>query len=582
MPLGKNPHINKKRLTLLSVTVIALIILSSTNIIAVSKEVNNNISYFLNNSYSQLYCVLPSNAIVGQPIRITIEAWDWAERICKKIFSSVISFSSTDNKAILPKPYSFKIIDSGVKTFENSVIFNTPGIHYVIVRDEKNDIYAVSNPVKVTEEESEYKWYWGELHCHSDNSDGRGTLDYDYTYARDISMLDFCSYSDHVDFWWTYGGGYFNVNGGLDYKRFNGFEKAKEAVNKFYEPGKFVTLLSYEYSSSLGHHNAYFNTVDDAECFPIIIKERDKLEEFWELLKDWKNRTGHDVFTIPHHLISENMGWDTEYYDPEMVPLVEIYQYRGSSEMLNEQGNPVLYYDKQTNESGHSVQDALAMGYKVGFMAGSDDHEGHPGHHLPVMPAYLTEPSSYRVLFLLPFYTGLRSKIEFWRELRQNKFDKTYTPGGITGVFAKSFTREEIFNSLKDRKCIAVTNVNRMIMDFSINGQTIGDGSEVYVSGVNSPRIINCSVAGTAPISNITVVKNNQTYFVMEGLGQDPQNLSHYKINFTVIDKEPITGMTWDEEQNTGGRDVYYIRVLQTNKGAAWMGPIWVNSLNET
>jgi hypothetical protein len=142
---------------------------------------------------------------------------------------------------------------------------------------------------------------------------------------------------------------------------------------------------------------------------------------------------------------------------------------------------------------------------------------------------------------------------------------------------AKNLTREEIFNALKDRRCVAVTNVNRMLIDFTINNQSVGSGSEVYVPEINSPRMINCSVAGTAPISNVTVIKNNETFYIVEGTGDDPQNLSNYKINFSILDTEPITGIACDKEHNTGGRDFYYIRVMQINVGAGWIGPIWVN-----
>ncbi|MCX6667917.1 MAG: DUF3604 domain-containing protein [Euryarchaeota archaeon] len=597
---------NKKTITLISVVIITSILLSNMDINIKGEEikdnslsVRNNIAQFLDNSYSQLYCVMPSNAVVGQPIHITIQAWDWAERICKKPFSSSISFLSTDTTAILPSSYSFKIRDDGVKTFEDGAIFNTPGIHYVTVTDTVNRIWAVSNPIKVTEKESEYKWYWGDIHCHSANSDGTGTLNNDYKYARDTNMLDFCAYADH------------DVCSGIGrqttWMKLAGWGKAKQAVEKFYDPGRFVTLLAYEYSHAAkvaipgggtvmlgdGHYNVYYNTVDDAPFFSSIDENSNRIFKLWSLLKEWKNKTGHDVFTVPHHPLSSHLTWDSTYYDPELVPLIEIFQYRGSSEMKNDRGNPVLF-DGENNESGHSVQDGLAMGYKFGFISGSDDHSGHPGH-IPYMQAYLTEPLSYigpwRIVprrvydTLLPIYMGAFQKKLFIRNLLSPDWtlpDVQSPTGGSTGVMARELTRDEIFNALKDRRCVAVTNVNRMIIDFTIDGKGIGDGSEVNVSNTNSSRIINCSVAGTSPIKNVTIVKNNETFYFVNGIGSDPLNFTNYKLNFSIIDTEPITGIAWDEEHNTGGRDFYYIRVIQTNGGAGWIGPIWVNPLNKT
>jgi hypothetical protein len=116
-----------------------------------------------------------------------------------------------------------------------------------------------------------------------------------------------------------------------------------------------------------------------------------------------------------------------------------------------------------------------------------------------------------------------------------------------------------------------------MLIDFTVNDKTVGDVSEVYVSNTNSPRIINCSIAGTAPIKTVTLVKNNETFYTKNGTGTNPQKISNYKINLSIVDTEPITGISWDEKQSTNGRDFYYIRVIQTNGWAGWIGPIWVN-----
>ena len=268
-----------------------------------------------------------------------------------------------------------------------------------------------------SEVEPEYKWYWGDIHCHSNNCDGTGSINFNYKYARDVSMLDFCSYTSH-DYTW-------DIKGQTTWMKLFGWSIAKNAVNKFYESGKFVTLLAYEYSNSTGepgHYNVYYNTVKDAPFYSCLDKKSNSILELWSLLKDWKDESGNDVITIPHHLIDEGRDWNSSYYDPELVPLVEIFQFRGSSEMLNKFGNPVPYRKNETNESGHSVQDALAKGYKVGLMASSDDHTGHPGHR-PYTYALFTEPRSYIGPFrrmprfhdgnIIRWHLGLSWKINF-------------------------------------------------------------------------------------------------------------------------------------------------------------------------
>jgi len=576
----------KIRIEILSTAFIFLIIFFSilpntfgkqNEIEIISKE--NSLKNFLDNSYSQLHCFLPSQAIIGMPINITVQAWDWAERICKKPFDSKINFTSTDKQAELPDDFSFSILDKGIKTLEG-VIFKNPGTHYIIVTDIKKDIFAVSNPIKVTEDEPEYKWYWGDIHCHSKISDGSGSLENSYKYARDVSILDFCAYTDH-DVCFESRGYIWQTQ---KMKLF-GWEKTKKIVSDFYTPDRFVTILAYEYSNDFeiynthgdGHYCVYYNTVEDAPFYSSIDEKSNRIFELWNLLKIWKNQSGNDVFTVPHHLLDKKLGWDSNYYDSEMVPLIEIYQQRGSSEMSNSHANPIPFRYPEIEEPGHSVQDGLAKGYKFGFIAGSDDHSGHPGHHLPfiAMQSFLTEPNCYKGLFGV-----LQKLISLNSIISMKEYEAKYEQGGLVGVYAKELTRDEIFNGLKDRRCVAVTRVDRILIDFSVNGYAIGNGSEISVSNRDSPRVINCSIAGTAPISNVTLVKNNESLLCIAQNSTDPQNLTNYKINFTYIDAEPITGVSWDCNHNTNVQDYYYIRVIQTNGEAAWIGPIWVNSLS--
>lgn len=289
------------------------------------------------------------------------------------------------------------------------------------------------------------------------------------------------------------------------------------------------------------------------------------------MLKDWKEETGHDVFTVPHHSSDNWLGWNYHYYDEEMVPLFEIFQVRGSSEMRTEQGNPLPFTSGygEISEPGHTFQDALSMGYKIGAIASTDGHEGHPCY-LPRRPSWLTESKAYRDQFIFSKLSG------FGRTLS----DAPYT-GGMVGVKAKELTRDEVFKSLKDRKTIAVTAPDRILIDFNINGKEIGDGSVFEVDHPYSVRKISCSVYGTAPLLSVEVIKNNQTLYKMRGESSEEENLSNYHLDLLFEDSERITGVQWNDWRGTDGEDFYYVRVLQTNGGAAWLGPIWVKSIAE-
>ena len=43
----------------------------------------------------------------------------------------------------------------------------------------------------------QYQVYWGDVHGHTSHSDGKGTLDDFFIYARDVSNLDFAIVTDH-------------------------------------------------------------------------------------------------------------------------------------------------------------------------------------------------------------------------------------------------------------------------------------------------------------------------------------------------------------------------------------------------
>ena len=62
--------------------------------------------------------------------------------------------------------------DNGKHIFEN-VVFNTPGVHYIYVEDPASGKRYVSNPIKVSEKPS-LNIYWGDIHSHSNFSDGAG------------------------------------------------------------------------------------------------------------------------------------------------------------------------------------------------------------------------------------------------------------------------------------------------------------------------------------------------------------------------------------------------------------------------
>jgi len=147
------------------------------------------------------------------------------------------------------------------------------------------------------------------------------------------------------------------------------------------------------------------------------------------------------------------MAWlSWNYYDPEMVPLIEIAQARGSYEY--EGCFTGLELDNDCSRvRGHYIHDGLALGMRWGFIA-SGDHGG-----------------------------------------RQ-----------LVAVFSSRLNRNDIFDSLRAKRCYA-TNGERMFLDVRLNEHFMGE--EFILNG--DERKLKIKVRGTSPLVEIDLFRNGRS-----------------------------------------------------------------------
>ncbi|PSQ11386.1 hypothetical protein BRC93_05625 [Halobacteriales archaeon QS_5_70_15] len=148
--------------------------------------------------------------------------------------------------------------------------------------------------------------------------------------------------------------------------RWHNLSRISERVEAHHESGRFVTLFGYEWTkqpNAGGHINCYFGTVADAPFFDSRHPESDTYEKLWARLDAWREETGEDVGTIPHHPAEAMYPFDfsaTDYDD--LAPLVEIYSQWGSSEYPGREGNRKSTGGMAKGEVAEWIRDGIGWG----------------------------------------------------------------------------------------------------------------------------------------------------------------------------------------------------------------------------
>ncbi len=363
------------------------------------------------------------------------------------------------------------------------------GVFYCFAEDGVSGVNGNSTPIKCAA--TGPRLFWGDIHGHSRLMDGSGTPDENFTYARDVARLDFFSLSDHVDL----------DDAMCERSNPEQWQCFVDGTKKYHEPGRFVTLLGFEIAQEEGDYNIYFRTDEGEWYIPATTP--------WELFL-WIRVNRLEAFAIPHMTTYPvpTRGYDFNYYDPELMPLVEICSMHGTGEYFG--GERPL----QTCQPGGYVQEALARGYRLGFMGSGDGHLGKPGN-------------------------------------MRDRYD-----GGLVAVFAEDLDRGPVFDALKQRRCYAATTA-RILVEFDVNGVPMGQELTLWTG--DRFKHLRAFVAGTAVIRCIEVVKNNQLLARFDG-------------------GELTCSVSLTDEAYTNGTDYYYLRVTQEDGQMAWSSPVWVTA----
>jgi hypothetical protein len=382
--------------------------------------------------------------------------------------------------------------------------------------------------------------YWGAIHAHSTISrcsgpKSDGAPDDMYIFARDGAGLDFFAITDHDN----------------DLMLEDRWERAKAAADEFSEPGRFVTLPAYEWTSwPYGHLNVYYLD-SDAPLLPC--SETGKLRDpngytpgdLWASLR----QGGLEAMTIPHHVAVTMFRTQWDYYDPEFQPVTEIVSGWGRFEYYGNEP-PVIGSDTLP---GYFVQDALERGYRLGIIGGSDSHDGRPavpGVHWRSGPAGKG---------LNPTITGRRGNplgvqpaqlIGLWKGGGFARWR------GLAAVYAPELTREAVFRAIQSRRCYGTSGA-RILLDYWLNGHPMGDIATLDDPG--AAVTLQVRARGTDLVDRVDVIKNGQLVY----RHTEEESLS--------------ASFSWTDPEVTQPDNYYYVRARQADGHTAWSSPIWVS-----
>lgn len=454
--------------------------------------------------------LIPSDMARGNEAEITVLAIDQYHNLAQAHEGPLRCF--VDQKCIYEGV--FQLDDCGIKKI--SFVPDSCGVLRVEARSMDGALAGLSNPGVVSETMPALRHFWGDPHGHTGIQWGRGSGRSYYEYAKEVAALDFCALTDPD------AGRYTNNNATAlqsvsCYMTDKQWKEIQEVNKQFYEAGKFVPLLGYEYHNDApnpefgGDRNVYYESYDEPirRC---VDQGSYCPEQLWNQLKEQRVR----AITVPHHTAKQVMLGSWEIHDEELQRLVEIYSSWGNSECEGCE-RPIIggsVYDQ------HSVHYALQKGYRLGFIAGSDSHAGTPGYCHWV---FSSDFESYR--------------------------------GGLTCIMTEQLDKKSVFDALWNRQTYATTG-ERILLHFDINGTPMGQEMSLEE---NRERVLTVKVIGTDDIQCVEILSMGHTIYSKKGNGKD--------LEFTFVDtSDPKDGWLY-----------YYVRVQQKNKAMAWSSPIWMS-----
>jgi hypothetical protein len=395
-----------------------------------------------------------------------------------------------------------KLLDGPAEHFTDRHRFQVPlpalppGIYRVRATDRQSgQQLALSNPLQIVPEGAGERLYWGEIHSHTELSDGGGDFNGVFQHARHEGCLDFATVSEHAE-----------------YITDNQWGWMQDVINRWNEPGRFVTLIGYEWIGVQRDRIVY--TAHDR--LPLLRgdePETENLKDFWGRFDGDEDVVGGSHATMVHQT-----KW--EQHNPRVERFAEIYSMWGSSDFRD---SPLVAPWIGPGR-GISVNEILQTGAKLGFTGGGDCHDGRVGFTSEDPDGQGTVPHTFAAIILFRC--------------------------GMTAANMPDLSRKALVGALRQRRTYATTGA-RILLEFTISGLAMGSEGTAALADCQA------TIHAVSPLQKVQIIKDGEVAWEQEVSGLD--------VTVRWIDPQPPTREHY-----------YYLHVIQEDGQRAWASPIWI------
>ena len=397
--------------------------------------------------------------------------------------------------------------------FEIPLPMLAPGVYRAVAcREGTGEVVARSNPLEIVKEGAgQDRVYWGEIHGHTEMSDGGGDYGELYRHAREEGCLEFAAATDHAE-----------------YVSDNEWQWMQDVTNGWNEPGRFVTLVGHEWEGQQRDRCVYTSR-SRLELVRGNYPPKNRLDALWGLHRGDEGVVG-GVHALLAHGVHES-HW--ELYDPAVECFLEIYSMWGASDFRESPLVPDWINDwiaEGTIKPGMTANELLRKGARLGFTGGGDCHQGRCGFSSEdpdgqgITPHGSSAPILYRC--------------------------------GMTAAAMPGLDRESLVQAIRNRRTYATTGA-RILLHFTV--------ADLPMGSIGTAREVECraTVHAVQPVRRVEIVKDGEVVWA-EGPGEvdlairwrdpeRPRGEHYYYLHVVQVDGHRAwSSPVWIGEQGQG------------------------------